>query len=507
MKPLIVFSLLLLACALPSLSGQDLSLEHHLGNYVLLEAEPAGNDGFFLICEKKSAADLVVKNLAKEKAIFKFDANLKQVWQEPLALKGITGYDATVFAYTDPAGQHSADYFFGSGQFVQVRQDGAVHEKETGISKKEGNKTAAAFVDENGLNILTITGDETFPTGSMNWYTFSHSDLSLTKLSISLPLPPDVDEDNESGWRLNQATEDGLFFYYVSYKNEPKDINRPILSCLVVQVSPEGKTGRIVTIDTGLDQYKAIPVSYQQDSYPDAAIFSPRLWEAHTYTTPNSRFVQTSYTPTDNSFMGVRIDAKNGRIYTVAALNPQIEVDKKKGTVKSDGRGWALPVKSLQLIISDLQGNQIASATLDHTPVKLAPTDNYGYEANRIELIPLPGDEGVICRFVNNGTGALWVVNPMGEVVKDARVKPYAIKVAMGKVYYDIFSAPQYASLTALENSPCLAKESSGAARLFEGLDDKTKRETSFVAGENRDLLIVPESAGKKLKFYSFTKN
>lgn len=506
MKPLIVFSLLV-AFAMPSLSAQDQSLVHTLGNYELLEAEPAGNDAFFLVCEKKSAADLVVKNLAKEKAIFKFGPDLQQVWKEPLQLKGVIGYDATVFSYTDPAGQHSADYFFGAGQFVQVRQDGSVHEKETGIAKKEANKTAAAFVDDKGLHILTITGDETFPTGSMNWYTFSHRDLSLTKRSITLPLPPDTDEDNESGWRLNQVAKDGLFFYYVSYKNEPKDLGRPILSCHVVQVDPDGKAGPIATIETGLDQYKAIPASFQQDLYPGMEVFSPKIWQVETYTTPNSRFTQTSYMPTDNSFMGVRVDAKNGRIYTVAALNPQVEVDKKKAQVKSDGRGWAFPVKSFLLQISDLQGKPIATATLDHTPVKLAATDNYGYEANRVELISLPGDEGVICKFVNNGNGALWVVNPDGEVSKETKIKPYAIKAGMVKVYYDVFSTPSYSSLEEIERGPYLGKESSALAKFFEGLDDKEKKETSYLSGKSRDLLITWDASAKGVKLNSFSKN
>lgn len=498
MKSNIVFILFLVACTSFSTSGlfgQHKQGELEVGkNYFIYSVTPGGENEFLLVYGEQ----LLSKKA--QKMIMKYNSALEPVWKQPVAFSGMGIGSIDLLSYTDPADKTTCDYVFGSEQFLQILPDGTVKEKNTELPKKEIKNTAAVFTDSKGLNILTLAGDDDFPTGVMSWYTFDHGDLSMKKRTIALPMPADRDKDDESGWRLKKVTDSGLYFYSVSYKNDPKDETRSILSCHIAYVDGGGKVENTLHLDSGLSQYEALPADYRQDLYPGLRVFGPNTWafKAH----PSGYNV---YVPTDNSFMGVEIDEQTGRIYTLIARNDALKVAKKDGSPEGDIKGWAYPVKSLELTVYSLTGEQLSRSVLDHTAPKLAGGDDYGYRANEIAIKVLPNGEGVICKLLNNNTGVFWVINPAGEMTQQVKFHPHSYKAYTTQFYKDVFSS-DYFSVQDFQNSPYVLQEKSGSCQSFNKLDEKTKRAVHYLSGKNYELLAVMDSKKNVIRLDSFIK-
>jgi len=506
MKPISFFSPFLFAClclATSNLIAQDKKAELELAaKYSPINFVRGGNNDFFMICAGQPA----MTTAPSSNAVFKVDANLKPLWKEPIVFKGMGGftvYTGEIFAlsYTDPTDQSTIDYVVEDGsELFQSLPNGTLTKKDTDIPKKERYKKAALFTNAAGLNILTIKGDETFPTGTLNWYTFAHKGLASSKRTITLPVPPNIDEDNESGWRLNQVTESGLFFYYVSYKNKVKDESRPILSCHVVQVDLQGKTGPMINIDLGLKKYTVMRLQYQQSNYPGLIVDQPKL----------SEWVLQGKTSTlrlnENAYMGVQIDAENKRIITVTASNDALAVS-KTGAAKAIALGTQdLPVENLNVGIYGFDGKEIAKTPLKISAAKRGATDDFTSASGNVDITALPGDEGFTCRFTSNGTGRLWLLNPKGEIVQDLKLTPLSYKENFGRNYDFTFASP-YFSLKDFNDAPYMAKEKSRSYQFFQKLDDKEKKNAWYISLKDAEVLAVFDSKGNAVKLNSFKKN
>lgn len=476
--------------------GQDKQVELKVEkNVSLFDVFPSGKDEFMLVYGKQ----LLSKQASK--MIMKYNATLEPVWAQPLAFSGVEIGAINAISYTDPPGNKTTTYLFGTEQFIQILPDGTPKEKSTEIPKKEANNTAAVFADAEGLNVITITGDETFPTGSMNWYTYAHDDLSMKKRTISLPLPSGTDRDNESGWRLNEVSDSDLYFTYVSYKNS-KDPGGPILACHVIQVDHEGNVGDILNLDLGMERYTIVPADFSMGIHPGVKVFAPEIWN-HEF-----RSSILIYTPTDNAYAGIKIDAGQKRVYTLVALNDKMDDEVNSPGPKSmNALGWSFPVKSLELSVYDLEGNRLSRSTLNNTPTKLAASDDYGYHANKIEILPLPQNEGAVCRFLNNGNGAIWATNAQGEIVHQVKIKPYFYKKMMAPVYNDAFYASYY-SMGDFERSPYWGTQTSAVAKLYRGMDEKQKEIGNFfyLSLDSYELTALVDSKNKSIGLAAFAK-
>ncbi len=440
--------------------------------------------------------------------VMKYNQDLEPVWKEPVALLSSDFHPFNSFTYTNATTQTTFDYLIGTEQFVQIRPDGSAKEQKTGIPKKEIKNTAAVFTDTNGLNILTIVGDETFPTGTMNWYTFSHENLSLTKRKITLPMPPNTAETKESGfrllsrivpesgWRLNEVTASGLYFYCVSVKNHNNENASPILSAHVIAVDPTGQAKTIINMPSDVKKHNFLAVNYQQDMYLQLSVIKPSLYKRGMTIIHDPLSGNTI--PSDNAFMGVKIDANAKRIYTVVTMHS--DSAKHKGFVGNIN----MSIAYLRFSIYDLEGQKIEESHLKMTLPRLRadlPADIY----QKIDISPMSNTEGVICKFMSLENGFLWAFNNKGEVIAEDKIKPYFYKGSLNIHYYkDIFAA-HYASLKDMKDSPYLLKEKSTAYQFFQKLEDKAKQKADYYSLKDYELITVWDA--NKIKFYSFNKN
>lgn len=484
-----------------TLEGQDRKAEFEIaGKYTPLEFVASGEDCFYLICEEEVARNIL------SKAFFKFDKNLNPIWKEPVVLKnqfsmlgGFSGMYAKVFSYSNPVDHSCVDYIFRHNGVFRVMPDGTSSELDIQIPKKELKHTAAVFTNKYGLNIITLTGSKDFLSGTMNWYTFSHEDQALNKRTISLPLPVGIDKKNESGWRLNEATDSVLYFYYVSYKNEIKDQSRPILTCHVMPVDLKGKAGKMIDLDLGLEKYTAMSVNFQQDDYSNLTIYEPPIYITGTNGGGNWYHIST-----DNAFMGIKIDEHFNRIYTVTAQNDDLKID-RDGTVSGDAFGRAQLVKSLELVTYDLQGNKISNLSIGHQVSKLKMADNYDYMATVVEIHPLSAEEGVVIKLLNNGNGIVWSINSQGELVRETKIQPYSYREKTVRYYYDIYAATYFTNKD-FDESPYALREESPVVQYFENLEEITKRESYYLSQNAYELLAVWDKKEHVVRLNAFNK-
>ena len=494
--------------AFSSLFAQSKQAEFDLGKkYSYLEFIAGGDNDFFMLTETKVPMSTAGPT---SNSIFKFNADLQPVWKEPIVFKTMGGMavymgHVNMLSYTNPTDHATTDYLVedATKYLYQILPDGTVTKKDSDIPKKELNEEAAFFTDAQGLNILTIVGDETFPTGLLNWYTFSHDHLKMTKQQIKLPLPTSTDKDNESGWRLNEVTASGLYFYYVSYKNKVKDDGRPILTAHVVHVDPKGKAGAIVDIDLEVEKYTIMPVGFHQDVYPGLYVGKPELYETGINGTGSS--ARAYFIPNDNAYMGIKISESARRIYTVTASNQELKVS-KDGTSSGDVLGRSPTVRTLEFGVYELSGKKIAQKSVKLPSVKLAMSDNYSSGASQIDIIPLAGDDGVVYKYLNNGNGILWAVNNQGEIGQEQKFKTCDYKEMTARNHYDVF-AGRYYSLRDFKNSPYVAKEKSPAYQSFQKLEEKEERNALYLSLKDYDLFSVWDAKDKTIKFNAFPKN
>jgi hypothetical protein len=466
---------------------------------VLYKVAPSGNNHFLAMYGKALLSKKAKKN------VMKYNKDLEPVWKQPIVFTGAELGAYNTFSYTNETTKTTYDYLFGLEQFLQIRPDGSVKEQKTGIPKKEFEKTAAVFTDTLGMNILTLTGDEDFLTGTMNWYTFSHDNLKLTKRKITLPMPPQDEEiqrgllrkkEIESGWRLNEVTASGLYFYCGTYKNNPNDKSEQIFSNYVVHVDPTGKAGSIISLNHNIKRVKTLAVDFQQDIYPNLAVVSPpiNVW----YSNKKSRYAVAS----DNAYAGLKIDAKSQKIYTVTAI--------RKDSLPAKGMRFVTRIEEFvaYLVFNtyNFEGKKLAESHLKFNLPKLERMDNHEKIAYKIDIIPMSNTEGVVCKLMHNGNGVVWALNSKGEMVEENKIKPNVQKFRATRIYTDVFSAP-YFSINDFKNSPYVLKEKSPTYQIFQKLDDKVKKTSTYYSLKDYELMAVWDNKADKIKFYSFTKN
>lgn len=484
------------ALSMPVLSAQDNQNALELGK----KSDPTqliacGNDCFFVLSEESFKVPGMAHSTLTSRTLRKFDAQLKPLWKNPIVIKKpgpkvFEGETVTLktFVHTNPADGSTIEYLVANGECFQIRADGTLREIAVNMGKKEGrDKVAAIFVDAGGFNVLTMVGDETFPTGELNWYTWSHDKLAQTKRTIALPLPAGTDEDNESGWRLNKATPAGLYFYYVSYKNEKKDTSRPILACHVIHVGQDGKPGNILTLDAGVDEYSILPLGYAQEIYPDLLSSQPPLYN----TGANSG---RGYSiPTDNAYMGIQVDEQAQRIYTAVAHGKSVN-----GRVQMNLAG-AKNIEYVQFLTFDLGGKLLSKSSKQPCQKHLS-----AYSVP-IELLPLPTGEGMVCKLLDDDDGAIWVVNTVGEVTKQLKPKPLKFKVMTAPFTKYVFDAG-YFSLKDFANSPYALLGKSKVYQFYQKQEDKAKRNTFYLSLKDKEILGTWDEKHDTFNLHSFTK-
>jgi hypothetical protein len=497
---------LLMLCSTQHAVAQTKEMSLKLAGITLYNIEPSGDSDFLVIYGKA----LLSKN--GKKNVMKFNKNLEPLWKAPVVFTGMSSewarpvnyvyyQDKVCFSYTNATDKTAFDYIFGIGQFLQIRADGTVKEQKTGLYMKEAEKTAAVFTDINGLNVLTLAGDETFPTGMMNWYTFAHKDLALTKRKITLPMPSNTDKDNESGWRLNEVTPSGLHFYYVSYKNNRKDLSRPILAAHVVSVDQTGKAGLITNMVYDFKKYTIMPVEFQQDIYPQLVVAQPELYQRGMNPGTSMSRATPYAVPSDNAYLGIKIDATAKRIYTVAAVKE--DSAERKGMTFS-----ARPHDELAYLdfsTYDYNGQKIAESHLKFKLPELSTWDDYDKHAHKIDILLLPDNEGVVCKLLSNGHGFLWTFNQNGAPIQKDKIE-ITYKIPRSSYYMDVFATP-YFSLKDVQNAPYVLKSKSKSYQFYQKLDDKIKRTTLYYSLKDYELITTWDRKADKIDFYSFSKN
>lgn len=486
-----------LAIAMPTLSAQDNQNALELGK----KSDPTqlitcGNDCFFVLTEESFKMPGLTHSTLTSRTLRKFDAQLKPLWKSPIVIKKpgpkvFEGETVTLktFVHTDPADSSTIEYLVANGECFQIRADGSLREIAVNMAKKEGrDNVAAIFVDANGFNVLTMVGDETFPTGEMNWYTWSHDKLAQSKRTFALPLPEGTDKDNESGWRLNKVTATGLYFYYVSYKNEKKDTKRPILTCHLIHVGQDGKPGNILTLDAGVDEYSILPLGYAQEIYPDLLSSQPPLYN----TGANSG---RGYSiATDNAYMGIQVDEQAQRIYTAIAHGKMVN-----GRVVRNALSGAENFESVQFATFDLGGKLLAKSS------KLPCQKHLSAYNVQIELLPLPTGEGMVCKLLDDDDGAIWVVNANGEVTQQLKPKPLKYKEMTAPRTKYVFDG-SYHSLRDFSNSPYAQLGKSKVYQFYQKQEDKAKRKSFYLSLKGREVFGVWDEKHDTFNLYSFTK-
>lgn len=484
--------------AMPILSAQDNQSAVQLGKKSeTTHLLPSGDNCFLIVSEESFKVPGMTASTLTSRTLRKYDANLKALWKEPIVFKKpgpkfLEGQNVLVnsLTYTNPSDQTTFEYIMANGECLQIQPDGTTRDIIINMPKKEGrDKVAAAFVDANGFNILTMVGDETFPSGNFNWYTWSHDKLVQRKRTIMLPLPENTDKDNESGWRLNEITPSGLYFYYVSYKNKEKDKSRPILACHVIHVDQTGKPGSLINLDLGVKAYSLLPLGYAQEVYQDLVCVQPPLYN----TGSNSG---NGYTiPTDNAYLGIQIDESSGRIFTVMA---QSDLPKAKMNLAG-----AVFFENVQFTTFDLEGKLISQSARQKLPSK----KEYSSAAVHIELIPLPNEEGMICKLLEGDDGgAIWAVNNSGEVTQTLKPKPYKYKI-MTSPYTDFVFSSGYFSLKDFSNSPYAKMEQSQVYQFYQKQTPKIKKHCFYISLKGTEVFATWDDDQNTLNLHAFNKN
>jgi hypothetical protein len=480
------------------------------------------DNGFFLISKHIAMSNNI------SMSILKFDNSLKPVWKKPIIIEGYStnpyeSVQAYMLSYTNPTTKATTDYIVAE-DILQVLPDGNVI-KNTQIRKKELNEKAAVFTNAEGLHVLTIVGDETFPTGVLNWYTFSHEKMTQTKRTINLPLPSKVDKDKESGWRLNEVTASGLYFYYVSYKNEDNDKSTPIISNNVIHVDLTGKAGNILNMNPGIEKHNILCTEFQQDIYPNLTAIEPQIYKRgfNSVTTTRSNYYAypANYTgvrqdkkevnitpyavPNDNAYMGIKINENAKRIYTVTALSG---ANKAQKTSKITLKNTDPPLESLVFSIYDLEGKQIAQSNLKVAFPELLDRDDNTRHAHHIYIQPLPNDEGVICQLTSNGNGLFWVFDNQGQLIQEEKVKlPYLRNESNHRSVYAHFPTT-YTSLKDFKVSPYLLKEKSPPYQFLQEMEEKDKKKKiDYLSLKDKEVIAIWDDRRRKITFHSFSKN
>ncbi|WP_353484528.1 hypothetical protein [Haliscomenobacter sp.] len=509
------------SCLFAQSKTMTLKTDQGVGFY---KVEPSGDNQFMVVYGKALLSKKAKKNVTK------FNQDLEPVWKQPVFYTGVeigayntsiyaktmafshsNTTDKTTFSYTNPADNTTFDYLFGMEQFVQIRPDGSVKEQLTAIPKKEAEKIAAVFTDAKGLNVLTITGDKKFPTGSMNWYTFSHENLSLTKREITLSVPPNSEEiDNSdiqffsrivlnSGWRLNEATATGLYFYCGVDKKDPNSKSKSSFSTYVVPVDPTGKAGAIISLDQNVIKHQIYSLNYQQDEYSALKVIHPPLYEWNLISEGTSSKVVSI--ASENAYLGIKIDANSKKIYTAIAFRRDSVAGKGGLSIERVEESVAYLVFNTY----DFEGQKIAGTRLQCELPELEKGDAYKQKAYQVEIIPLSNGEGVLCKLMRNGNGLIWAFNDKGERIQELKIKRSAYKALRSKYYFEFFSVP-HSSLQDFRNSPYVLKEKSPANRFFQALTDDEKKAATYHSLKDYELVSVWNSKKGEIKFYSFNK-
>ncbi len=481
--------------------SQDQKITLEIGNNLMLNhLLPDGKTGFFAVCDRETITRSIVGQW-----VMKYDENLQPVWKEPAQFSIAMGFgevkdDVQMLTFMPENASKTIDYLIDGNNIYQVAAQGVPQKLKIKIPKKEMRELAAAFTTEKGLNVLTIVGDEVFPTGELNWYTIDHNDLAMTQRKIKLPLPTGTDEDNESGWRLNAVTSTGLYFYYVSYKNSVKDDSRSILDCHLVKVDFSGNAGNIVKLATGLEAYTVLPAFYQQYHYSGMVAKAPQLIKHEI------RNKSSIMTPNDNAHLGVYMDENEGRAYLVMANNPDLGVSKKGIPVAENIIGTKYPsVRSLTGMAFDLQGKKLGQSTVKIAPHKLAATDNYSNDYV-LEIAPLGSKEGFSCKFTSNGKGVLAAFDTNGKLIEEHTVKAHPYFQMTARKYNDAFDT-RYFSLAELRKSPYANNEKTKLEQYFQKLNDDDKKNAQSVSTLNQTIIAVTSRKENTINFASFSKN
>lgn len=499
-KPLLSITLLSFAL-LGQMPAQDKTSSLKLDKNSAPEALISHHENSFLLIteESKLVPGLTRRNVVS-KSVYKFDADLNPLWKEPIVFKrpglNLSSMGTVLLStvsWSDPKGKETLDYFIASGECYQVKSNGIASPIVISMDKKEAkHKIAAIFTDARGFNILTAAGDEAFPSGQLNWYTWSHDQLRASKRSITLPLPKDIDKENESGWRLNEVSDSGLFFYYVSYKNEVKDASRPILKCHLAKVDLEGKLLNQLDLDMKAEAYTIMPMGYGQDNYSNLLVAHPPLF--------NTGFNSgRGYSiPTDNAYMGIKIDERTQRIYTVIAKNSSLKVS-ADGTQKIGI--MANEVESVHLTTFNLEGQLLFEAP----PFKVKGDENYSLMNNGIDLLLLPSGEGAVCKIMNGNKGNLWALSTKGEMLQHIKAAPYVYKQTTVERKNYVFASSFY-SLNDFAASPYAQNDKSIVFRYFQQKDEKAKKEAMYISLKNKHILTFWDSKENTLHFNVFDK-
>ena len=487
-----------------NLFAQDKHLDFDIeSNSILFSASKIGDNEFMVAYGKQLLSKKATKN------IMKFDKELQPLWSQPISFTGAGLGGADVYSYTNPDDNKVISYLFGAEQFIQVLSDGTTKNKKTGIPEKELEKIAAVFTDANGLNMITLTGDKKFLTGKMSWYSFSHTQLTLTKKNIVMPLPYGIDDDNESGWKLNEITSNGLYFYYASYKNEVKATGRPILAVNIVKVDNTGKAGNITTLDLDRKKYDVMPASFSSESYSDLSVMNPENIETETRinTTPSSmRGSSTIYTYTDNSYIGVKIDAFYNRIYTYIITNDKIDVS-NDGRIKLGMIPKIPKPNKTEFYTFDFTGKMINQKSINFEGEEInAHISGYGFRCNELVMIPVRGT-GVVCKFINNDKVLLYVIDTLGNVIqKQKTTVGFSDKMFTVPFYHDNFASKYYYSLDDLKECVYYKKEQSSIVKKFNELDKDAKRQAKYISLKNGTVLAYYDKKKHTLKLNYFSK-
>lgn len=470
------------------LFAQDKQVDFKIGSggFVYTIA-PCGEDDFFIVYGKQLLSKQAKKN------VMKLDKNLQPVWKAPVVITGASVGGVDIYSYTNPADKITISYLFGAEVFLQVLPDGTTKAKKTDIPAKELENIAAVFTDSNGLNIITLNGDKKYPTGNMNWYLFSHDQLTMTKKNIILPLPSGIDKDNESGWRLNQVAANGLYFSYVSYKNNVKEPGS-ILFCNIIKVNDTGKPDKIINIDMEHDKYIMIPARYIQNN-PNLSVFRPFLFES------DGIF-------TDNSYMGVQVDEINNRIYTIIITNDDLKVDRDgKAECIRDIRGLKpYSLNEFEITVFDMTGKKIRQSIIDRKVDAINFSNYWAYQSRDIILNLLQNNEGIICKAKDIDNGYIFSVDQDGKTGKENKFEPFAYKKTTAPFYNDVYSAT-YTTMKDFENSPYIRNIKSPEVQFFNKMDKKAKQTVSYLSLKSGDIFFDWDSKNDLVKLSYFNKN
>ena len=323
----------------------------------------------------------------------------------------------------------------------------------------------------------------------------------MKKRVITMPLPEGIDKDNKSGWRLSTVTPGGMYFYYVSYKNEVKETSYPILSFNLIKVDKEGKPGENINMDMELEKYNVLPASYNPVT-PNLNVYRPEDLIGTIHTTSTGGGV-TTYTYQDIAFMNLLIDEKNNCIYTFIAQNDEVGVN-NDGIPKAPLNHSAF-IKKITVKTFKYKGKSINSSTTKLGTFSRGATDDYTYAANAITLCLLPNNEGIVFHITNNDNGYTYALDKTGTEIENKKVSVFVYKTWGMHFKQDKFAVPYY-SLKDYESSPYFLGLKSPVYQYFNKMDKKTKAYSTYLSLKNEEILTEYNGKDDKVKLLLFSK-